>query len=471
MPDLRSYLEAVSGAVFRPRGAFSVAHEITALQYALEAVQAHPVVVVDRPTLLDGSASEFGVVCNLTASRALTARALRVADHRQAAGVLAERIAHPVPPVVVERAAAPVQELVLSGEAVDLTRLPALRQHALDPGPYLTAAHATTFDPDTGIDNTAIQRCWLRAPRRMSYFPYPASHNARNMRKFWAKGEPCPVAFWIGHHPAVSIGAQAKLRYPESHWGAAGALLGTPVRLVPTITHGARILVPADAEIVVEGYVPPDRFEADGPFGEYAGYMGPQTLAPVCEVACITRRRDALYHDYGSGLRDMLVPDNLMMEARLYDLVRAVAPALTNVHVPVSGRRFHAYLQLESPMAGEARAALTAALAYRRLKAAIALDDDVDIFSEAEVLWALATRVQWQRDTITLAGLSGSALDVSWGPDQRTTEKIGIDATLPAAPQPGAPKPVAPRSTVPATALARARTLLAGHDRTNWPTA
>ncbi len=131
----------------------------------------------------------------------------------------------------------------------------------------------------------------------MSWYPYPASHNARNLKKFWAKGEPCPVAFWIGHHPKVMLGAQAKIKYPESHWAAAGGLIGEPVRLVPSITHGDTIMVPADAEIVVEGFAPANVWEADGPFGEYTGYMGPQVAAPVCEVTCITRRKDAIYHD------------------------------------------------------------------------------------------------------------------------------------------------------------------------------
>jgi UbiD family decarboxylase len=150
----------------------------------------------------------------------------------------------------------------------------------------------------------------------MSWYPYPSTHNARNLRKWWAKGKPCPVAFWIGHHPAVSIGAQAKLAYGESHWGAAGALAGSALRLVPSLTHGDALMVPADAEVVIEGFAPPGVLEADGPFGEYAGYMGAQTLAPVCEVTAITRRSDAIWHDYASGLADMLVPaDQVRSEA------------------------------------------------------------------------------------------------------------------------------------------------------------
>lgn len=446
-----------------------IAHGVTALQHALEARGKRPILQIDRPVLRDGRVAAMPIVCNLTASRAITARALGIVDHRAAARAYAGRVGAPVAPVVIDPAGARVREIVVRDAAVDLTELPALTQHVLDPGPYLTAAHATTFDPDTGIDNTAIQRCWIKGRARMSWFPYPSSHNARNLRKFWAKGEACPVAFWIGHHPAVLMGSQAKLDYPQSHWAACGGLVGGPLRLVPSVTHGERIMVPADAEIVIEGFAPKDVLEADGPFGEYAGYMGPQIAAPVVDVTCVTRRRDAIYHDYGSGLADMLVPDNIAMEGKLYGLIRAVAPSLVNVHVPVSGRRFHAYLQLREPPAGETRDALAAALSYRRVKAAIALDNDIDIFDDEAVMWALATRVQWDRDTFTLSGMSGSLLDPSLPFGARTSSKIAIDATMPPAATAGVPAPFAARSRVPADAYAAARALVLGAGANDWP--
>jgi 2,5-furandicarboxylate decarboxylase 1 len=458
--DLRSFLGELGDGLWTLDAPVSVVHEITALQHELDRARRYPVLLFRQPRLADGTASAMPVVNNLTASRELTARALGVADHRRCAEVFARRSAQAVPPRIVERAEAPVQQVILEGEAADLTRLPVLTQHELEPGPYLTAAHATTFDPDTGTDNTAIQRCWIMGPRRMSWMAYPSSHNARNLGKFGARGEPCPVAFWIGHHPAVVVGTQAKLAYPQSHWEAAGGVAGAPLRLVPSVTHGARIMVPADAEIVIEGWVQPGAQTADGPFGEYTGYLGPQTRAALCEVACITRRRDAIYHDYGSGLTDMLVPDNIAMEGRLYSLVKAVAPSLVNVHVPASGRRFHAYLQFARPAPGEARDGLAAALAYRRCKTVLAFDDDVDLFAADEVLWALATRVQWARDALRLDGLTTSTLDPSLPDGARTGSKLGIDATLPPASAAGRPRPVPPRATVPGAALQRARALL-----------
>jgi len=107
------------------------------------------------------------------------------------------------------------------------------------------------------------------------------------------------------------------------------------------------------------------------------------------------------------------------MEGKLYELARAAAPSVVNVHVPVSGRRFHAYLQLKDPAPGEAREAIAAALGYRRVKAAFAVDSDIDIFSDSEMLWAVATRVQWHATRLSWTGCP----DPRWihpGPPGRT---------------------------------------------------
>lgn len=471
MTDLHRYLAQEAASVWTLDEPVELRHELTALQHELDRIGRHPIVLARKVRNLRGEASSIPVLTNLSASRSLTARALGITDHRDTARWFATRSRASIAPQVVTRADAPVQQVVWEGGDADLHRLPILTQHALEPGPYLTAAHATTFDLDSGIDNTAIQRCWVRAPQRMTWFPYPTTHNMRNLRKFWDRGEPCPVAFWIGHHPAVLLGTQAKLRYPESHWAAAGGVLGAPLRVVPSITHGERIMVPADAEIVIEGFAPPNVFSADGPFGEYTGYLGAQVQAPVVDVTRITLRRDAIYHDYGSGLTDMLVPDNMAMEGKVYEIVKAVAPSLVNVHVPTEGRRFHAYLQLRNPGRGEARDALTAALAYRRLKTVVAVDDDVDIFAPESVLWAVATRVQWSRDSIVVDGLSGSGLDPSIPEGASTASKMGVDATLPPPSRPGAPRAVPPVASVPTEATERARRLLQGMAPERWPEA
>ena len=191
--DLRTYLATEKTSVFRPSQPVSTVHEITALQYALEKQGRRPIVVIEKPVLASGKTSDIPVVCNLTASRALVAKALGINDHRSAAPIYAKKTGNPIAPKVISGNQAPVQEIVLEGDKADLTLIPALKQHSYDPGAYLTAAHATTYDPDTGIDNTAIQRCWVKGKSRMSYYPYPASHNNRTCA---SSGPRAKIAPW-----------------------------------------------------------------------------------------------------------------------------------------------------------------------------------------------------------------------------------------------------------------------------------
>ena len=428
---LSAWLASLGDRVLRIDEPMAVEYEATALQHALDVQGRYPPVWVRQPRLAGGRISPFGLATNLTASRELVCSALGLADHRAAAAWWAGRQEARIEPVTIPTEAAPVRETQLTGNEADLRLLPATVQHRGNPGPYLTAAHATTFDPESGIDNSAIQRCWIKEARRMSWFPYPNSHNARNMRAWHERGEPCPVAFWIGHHPAVSVAAQVKLGHPESHWPAAGGLIGEPVRLTPSLNFDGRLLVPADAEIVIEGLAHPGATAPDGPFAEYTGFLGPAVDAPVCEVLSITHRKGAVLHDCGSGLADNLTPDNIAMEGKLFSLARAVSPRLINVHAPAQGRRFLALLQFDGAIAGEVRDALAAVLAWRRVKTAVALDSDIDLFDPQQVDWALATRFQWDRDLLRVDDLSTSLLDPSLEPGRKTASKAGLDATLP----------------------------------------
>jgi 2,5-furandicarboxylate decarboxylase 1 len=429
MLDLQGFLRQHEAHLLRIREPIAVRHAVTALQHLLWRRKQFPILLIERPQLAGGAVSRHAAVTNLTASREITARALGLHDHRRAAHELAEKMQSPLEPVTVARGDAPVKAMILRGDAASIEHLPVFTQHEADAGPYLSAAHATTCDPDTGIDNTAIQRVWVKSRTTFGYFPYPASHNRQNILKFWARGEPAPVAFWIGHHPAVSIGAQAKLDYPESHWGAAGALAGEPVRLVATELFGDNLKVPADAEIVLEGFVPPNRLEPEGPFGEYTGFTGEATMSPVFELHCVTQRSDAVYHDYGSGLPDALVPDNMVLEAKLLRIARQTTAEARNVYVPVSGRRFHAYVQLGEVAPETRRRLLRALLEFRRVKHVVLVNDDIDLFDEEQVMWAVATRTQMDRDALIIGGLPGSMLDPSLSPGESNTAKMGIDAT------------------------------------------
>lgn len=418
--------------ILRIRKPLKVAYEITALQRKLDAVGKYPVMIVEHPILADGRESPFPVVTNITASRDLCAEILGIAP-RRVAMEYAARVATRIDPVVVSRNEAPVKQVVEKGEEVNLLKFPILTHSYMDPGPYIGTGFVTCVDPDTGIDNTCLQRIWVKSPRRTGYWASVTSHSMLNITKWWGRKQDMPVAVWIGHHPAAIAGGQSRLAYPESHYPSMGGVMGEPLRLVPSETFGEDLMVPADAEIVIEGYVPRDVFEAEGPFGEYPGYIGPQRPSNVIEVACVTYRHDAIYHGIGVGLADHLVLlGNFPLEARIYSVVKSVLPELMNVYVPVSGRRNHVYLQVKKTRPGIGKDAILATLPCdSRIKHVFVVDEDMDVFNESDVLWSVAYRSQWDKDLVVVKGTAVFPLDPSLPSPGNTGTRGGIDATAP----------------------------------------
>lgn len=433
--NLRTFLQDLEEKypenIVRIKREVSCKYEVTAIQTKLSKVEKFPVLVFENPVTIQGLKSDYKLVTNLTANYRICAESLGITLNKAPMEFL-RKISKKGTPEIISNKEAPVKQ-VIEKDSINMEKFPVVLHHEMDPGPYITAGFVTTYDPDTGIDNTAIQRLWVKSKNQLGYFAIKGSHNWNNVMKFWSLGMDAPVAIWIGHHPAVLIGAQTKLGYPESHYPAICGLIGEPLRLVPTETFKDRLLVPADAEIVIEGVIPKDRFEEEGPFSEYTGYVGSKTLSPVIEVKCITRRKDAIYHDIGPGLPDHLLIDVFALEAKIYETVKKVVPELLNVHVPISGRcRLHAYLQIKKTRPGIGKCAILAALSSDiRLKHVFVFDDDVDIFNEKEVLWAIATRTQWDKDIVIIPEMPSDGLDPSIPPPRTLGCKGGMDCTKP----------------------------------------
>ncbi|MBI4456877.1 MAG: UbiD family decarboxylase [Acidobacteria bacterium] len=459
--DLHSFLEELEArnpaALLRIRTPMDTRYDITALQRKLDQVRRYPVIFVEKPITYEGKQSQFPLVTNLTASRELCAAILGM-DPRQVAQQYYERMTRRLQPVVVDRSEAPCKE-VIQTDKINLWELPVTIHTEMDPGPYIGTSFVTTIDPETGIDNMALQRIWVKSPARTGFWPAMGGHNWMNLQKWWARGKDMPVAIWIGHHPAGLAGAQARLGYPESHYPAMGGVMGEPVRLVATELFGDQIMVPADAEIVIEGYVPVGVIEAEGPFGEYPGYIGPQRPSPVIEVKCVTRRKQAVYHDVGVGLADhLMMMGNFPLEARIYDLTKRAIPEVLNVYVPLSGRRNHVYVQIQKTRPGIGRDVILSALtADTRLKHIFVVDEDIDIFNEEQVLWAVAYRSQWDKDIVVIRDMATFPLDPSISAPGYTGAKGGIDCTMPPPLGPGLPRPFQQTNHPPAEVEKRIR--------------
>ena len=408
----------------------SVKYDTAALQHKLEKQSLFPILIFRRPVTVEGKESPFPLMCNLMASRRRCAEAIGTTSERVPMDYV-ERISARIKPQVIEKTQGPVKE-VIERENIDLFKFPIPIHHENTSGKEITGSYITTVDPDTGVDNTGCQRGEILSQDCMIPFIGGGSHNARNVAKWWAQGKDAPVAMWIGHHPAACIGGQVKLGYPESHWEAMGGLLGEPLRVVPTETWGDKLLVPADAEIVIEGVMPKNRWMAAGQFGDWARYLIPSKPAGIMEVTCITRRKNAYIHDIVTGCADHQVGGSFAIAAAVYANCKKVAPEVVNVHLPLSGMcRATVYVQVDNPKPGSAKAIIHTALTTdNRIKTVFVVDEDVDIFDEKEVLWAFATRAHLDKDLVLMDGIPSTPMNPITRSDG-VGAKMGVDCTLP----------------------------------------
>src|SRR6266508_4951363 len=419
--DLRSFLDLIKRTrpadfqiVSRP---VDPAYEITALVAKLEKEGRR------RPVLLfeNVKGTSFPVLTNLHASRSRLAAAINAAPDQMLPTYL-RAMERPVAPRVVETG--PVKEVVRRGRDVDLGALPPIVHHERDAGPYVTAAISFAKDPASGTWNCAYNRLMIQGRDRSSIHLTLGKHLWEFYKIAEARGEPLPVAFAIGVHPAIALGALAIGSIDEDERAIMGALLGEPLDLVKCETSD--VLVPAHAELVLEGEILPEARVAEGPFGEFTGYSLGERQREIVHYTAMTHRRDAMFQDITVAHLDHMLLSTIPMEANLFRAVRAMVPSVRAVRVPGP---FTCYVSIEQRIPGQAKNAILSVLgADLYMKRVVVVDEDVNIFDDRQVTWALATRCQPDRDITIITNARGSDLDPSTREDGYTA-KWGVDAT------------------------------------------
>ena len=424
--DLRSFiaeLEAKSPEeIARVNKPLSPRYEISALLTHLEKIKRFPLLFFEKV-----KGSNAPVVINAQASRRLMAIALD-GKPEDLARKFGERQSKPIPPVEVTEA--PVQEVTKLGDEADLTEVPMLTHYDVNAAPYITAGVVVAADPDTGVRNTSYNRLMMAGKRELRIFMAIGRHLWTLHNKFECRDQPLPIAIVIGVHPLFSLGAQALTPADEDEYGVIGGMMNEPLRLVKAKT--VPILVPADAEMIIEGKMLPHVRRTEGPFGEFTGHAVPQDERQVIEVTAITHRKNYIFQDIHAGYTEHKLMGAVPREAALLKAVRQSVPTVKNVCMPVSGNcRFHAYVSIAKRTPGQAKNAICAAFAADMLlKHVVIVDDDIDIFDEERVLWAISNRFQADRDLVVIANAQGSELDPSAGPGG-VNAKMGLDATKP----------------------------------------
>jgi 2,5-furandicarboxylate decarboxylase 1 len=419
--DLRSFLDDVRRS--RPSEVQIVsrevdpAYEITAIVVKLEQeAKRRPVLVFEKV-----KGSPFPVLTNVHASRSRLAIAMRARPEDMLRTYLAA-MERPLPPRLVSTGS--VKDVIITGDRINLYELPQIVHHEGDAGAYLTAAISFAKDPTRDIWNCAYNRLMIQGRDRTSIHLTTGKHLWEFHRTAEARGEALPVAFALGVHPAIALGALAIGSIDEDERAIMGALLGEPLELVRCET--SEVTVPAHAEMVIEAEILPHERVPEGPFGEFTGYSLGQRAREAVRVTAITHRAGAFFHDISVAHLDHLLLSTIPMEANLFRAVRAMVPSVRAVRVPGP---FTCYVSIEQRAPGQAKNALLAVLgADLYMKRVVVVDHDVDVFDDRQMTWALATRCQPDRDILVVTNARGSDLDPSTKEDGYTA-KWGVDAT------------------------------------------
>jgi 2,5-furandicarboxylate decarboxylase 1 len=424
--DLRSFIAELESKhpeeVARVSKPISPRYEITALLTQLEKARRFPLLFCEK---VEGS--EAPVVINAQSSRKLMALALECKQENLAAR-FTERQGKPLAPVEVSNA--PVHESVKLGDDIDLTKVPLLTHYDVNAAPYITAGIVVAADPETGVRNTSYNRLMMAGQRELRIFMAVGRHLWTLHNKLERRGEALPIAIVVGVHPLFSLGAQAFTPSTDDEYAVIGGMMNEPLRVVQAKT--VPILVPADAEMVIEGKILPDVRREEGPFGEFTGHAVSKDDRPVIDVTAITHRKNYLFQDVHAGYTEHKLMGAVPREAALIKAVRQTVPTVKNVCMPVSGNcRFHAYISILKRAPGQAKNAICAAFASDMLlKHVIIVDEDIDVFDEEQVLWAVSNRFQADRGLVVVPNAQGSELDPSAGPGG-VNAKMGLDATKP----------------------------------------
>jgi UbiD family decarboxylase len=378
-----------------------------------------------------------------TASRvALAFGRDKATSRRELADIFRRAMRAGVPPVVVDNG--PVKDNIRRGNHIDLNDIPVPLWHAGDGGRYInTMCAVVTRDPDSGFLNVGTYRGMIVDARRISVLLILGAGWGGHFVKYSERGEEMPVAVVYGWDPLLDVCAGSQVPHDVSEYDVVGALRGEPARLVKCET--SELLVPAEAEIVVEGFISddPKTFAMEGPFGEYSGYYGEPRPRPVIRVECITHRDAPIYR----GSLEGVAPGAMNEDAAIYTVTTkaAILDVLERAGVrgvldarpgPVT------IVQIRQAYSGQAKqvaAALWASASAEHFwKVIMVVDEDIDIYNDRALQWALCYRVNpASNDLVVLPGTRGGVLDQSIPLVRRDDTQLGtgswnrllIDAT------------------------------------------
>ncbi len=421
--DLRSFLQALerAGQLARISKPVSLKHELADVAAALER-RGGP-----APLFAEVIDSPWPIVSSAVATQQRAALALGC-QQSEVVEVMRQALdpSNGIDPVRVGDAR--WKDHVLTDDEVDVRELPVPFHAVGDGGAFITGGVVVSKDPVSGRGNLSYNRMQVKGPRKLGFNVNEWRHVRQFLDVQESENEPLPIAVAIGLDPAIMIAAGA--RYPDDELRIAGAIRERAIEVTPGVT--ADIDIPAEAEIVIEGYLAPRDREEEGPLAEFHGYFGELWESPVLHVTAICWRENPIFQTIIPGWNEHVYLGNVLpREPLLLDFVEHVSKNVTGLHIPPYGSGFTAIVALDKANPGEPKnVAMAAFTAHVNVKWCIVVDSDIDIYDPADVLWALTTRVDWDRDIFLVPQAQGHEMDPT--SDERGVQtKIGVDATFP----------------------------------------
>ena len=384
-------------------------HEIAAYLKLMEDRGKLPVTLFQNVKNQKGVSSQFPLVHNIFATRPFCAMALNL-DPSQYRMELVNRFAeleiNPADYNIIPQSDAPVMQNVWEGERADINLLPAARYHGRDAGNYFVMANVLKGKSGNFYDVTMAKNM-VQGPQKMSISATGHRHLARIISEYEEVGEPAPAAVILGHHPAFYLGACSLTEYGNNDYHTISSFLGESLRLVPSASLGDDFLIPADAEIVIEGIVIPGVRESQNPFGEITGHYQEEKMFPVIEVKAICFRNDAIMEGILPSHPEHFNLGGVSKEGSVFNAIKRVVPDVTAIYMPgSSSSRFSSYISLKKKTSRDVQVAAMIALAEMpNHKMVVVVDNDIDVFNEQEVLWAIITQTRWDKDIRVIPGV------------------------------------------------------------------
>ncbi|GGF69352.1 4-hydroxy-3-polyprenylbenzoate decarboxylase [Alteromonas lipolytica] len=329
---------------------------------------------------------------------------------------------------------APCQEVVLSGDQVDLTRLPVQHCWPGDAAPLITWGLTVTRGPHKKRQNLGIYRQQVLGKNKLIMRWLSHRGGALDFRE-WCQthpGEPYPVSVALGADPATILGAVTPVPDTLSEYAFAGLLRGDKTEVVKSISNDLQ--VPASAEFVLEGYIAQDETAPEGPYGDHTGYYNEVDEFPVFTVTHITHRKDPIYHSTYTGRPpDEPAVLGVALNEVFVPILQKQFPEIVDFYLPPEGCSYRmAVVTMKKQYPGHAKRVMMGVWSFLRqfmyTKFVVVCDDDVNARDWKDVIWAITTRMDPARDTVMIENTPIDYLDFA-SPVSGLGSKMGLDAT------------------------------------------